>query len=332
MSISDLEKAFNNGSLHFNHSDLRINQSDSPELTAAKLYFSGKLAKTTDKTFQFFSQASTNYPNTDYGQLALLEGVKIDFFNRNYDQALVSLQKIKDCPEKDYWKIRSYYFKNRLNEMMESANTLFKRYPQSEYVPEIYCLILETYQNANKMSEFNIVKENFKYHKNYLDFEPFVLYNEGLLMEKQQLYSKALLSFNQLVEKYPSSQYRVNADDKIIIINKIVQQNKPELSETPQTIAQPQVPKGNQNKPVTCEKLEKGQAYLQYGVFALLKSAETYKKSLESQGITPFVIEKMINDKAHFAVIQGPFKDKTEAMEFLQKTKANNINSFLFIP
>ncbi len=333
VTISDIENAYVNGTLHINHSFLRLSSADEKDLSACKLYYTAKLNSVINKSKQFYAQAYQKASDDKYGQMANLELAKLDFFNREYDNALEKLKNLTLLNERFYWQARIYCMQKKWAHTIISVDNYLTNESKGDFALELNALLLDVYLAQNKPVEFHKVKEGMTKFDTYSDFEAYALYKEGLLFDKQNEPGKAIEKLRLLTEKYPKSQYRVFADDLILEYNKKNQHTvKVNTSETETITSQPQSPKPVSKKLVSFTELGKGKAYIQYGVFSTLKLAEKYKQQLEVRGINLFVISKMVNDKEYFALIQGPFTSKESANTFLTNVKSNNINAFLLIP
>lgn len=334
VTISEIENAYIDGDLHINHNFLRISASDNPDLLACKLFYNAKLNTLLSKGKTYYSQSYQKSPKSKYGQLSNMELAKLDFFNRDYENALEKLKNIDLITERYYWQARVYFLQKKWAHTIICAENYLDNEENGDFSLELRALLLDVYLVQNNLNAFLAVKEKMHTSSNFSDLEAYALYKEGLLYEKQNELSKANETLRLIVDKYPKSQYRVYADDLILDYNKRMQQTvKPAIAETETNISQPQIPKsGGSKKHISFSELEKGKSYLQYGLFSTPKAAENYKQQLESRGISLFVITKTVNDKEYFALIQGPFTSKESANTFLTNVKNNNINAFLFIP
>lgn len=330
-TIADIQNSYEEGALHSNHYLLRISPSDAKDLVSCKLFFTAKTAKTTDNAIQFYKRASQNESSCIYSQKAFLELAKLDFFNRDYISALDKLSKINLIDEKYYWQTRIYHIQKKLSIAAISANSYLSNKTDEPMAFEINCILFDIYLQQLKINEFSALKTKIKQYSNYRYYEAYILYKEALLYDKTNNYNYAIDTLKSIIARFPKSQYRVMADDLLIELNKkIVPQNKP--AEPNITISQPDAPKVNKNSLLDLSDLKKNKAYLQYGIFSTQKAGETYKTQLEAQGLKPFMITKFVNNKQHFAIIQGPFDSKNEANKFLNQINSNNINGFIFIP
>ena len=332
ISSSDIENKYEDGSLWNNQYLLRINPNEPKDLLTCKLYYSAKLAKNSESALNFYKKAALADPNAIYAQKANLELAKLYFLKRDYSTAQSHLEKINLLDEKHYWLARIYYNQNTYSNAVNSANTYINLNHDQYLSMDLSCLLFDLYSRQQKSGEFIQLKNKMNNNPGYKHFEAFILWKEAQMLEKNANYSSAIDILKLIVSRYPNSQYRVFADDMIIELNKKSQSQSKINEPNSASFTQPAVPKSTKNNLLNLSQLEKNKYYLQYNLFSTQKTAEQYKSQLEAQGLTPFIINKEVNSKSHFAVIQGPFLNKNEAVKFLNQLKSNNINGFIFVP
>ncbi|HOQ79596.1 MAG TPA: SPOR domain-containing protein [Candidatus Cloacimonadota bacterium] len=332
-TIQEIENAYQKGTLQLNSNLLLVNANDANNLSACKLFYTAKIHTNITSSKSIYNQAYTKGKQTKYGQMAYLELAKMDFFERKFDATLVKLKDLDELNERFYWQARTYFLQNKYLQTIVCVENYLDIEPNGEFALELNALLLDVYLKQNKPSEFLSVKQRMEKLKNYPDIEAYTLYKEGLLYEQANDLVKAMQCMKTLSQKYPKSQYRVYADDLVLTYNKKIQsQDNAKTYDDTQVVSQPVVPKASDKGTLSVASLEKGKPYIQYGLFSTKVAADNYQKQLDTRGIKAFVITKIVNNKEHFAVIQGPFTSRESANSFLTDVKNNNISAFLFFP
>ncbi|MCB5249660.1 MAG: SPOR domain-containing protein [Candidatus Cloacimonadales bacterium] len=332
-TIPGIENAYLDGSLNSNHAMLIQSSADPASLSACKLYYTAKLNANINNSIAIYEQAYKKDKQSKYGQLASLELAKIDFIHRDFEQSLEKLKDLNLINESHYWKARSYFQLKKYPQAIVSVENYLQTEPNGVFSLDLNCLLLDIYLLQEKRSEFLTVKQKLEKYSNYNDFEAYALYKEGLLYSLEEDFDKAIICMRTVVQKHPLSQYRVYADDLILEYNKktptVVKAQAPA---EPAEVIQPENPKMSDTDIPNFANMEKGKPFLQYGLFSTKLAATNYQKQLSTRGVNTFVVIKIVSNKEHYAVIQGPFTSRESASAFLSNVKSNNISAFMLFP
>jgi len=160
--------------------------------------------------------------NSFYGQNSLLELVKIDFFKREYQNAISLLKKIHDqnILDKQYWLAKSYLKLGKYQLSIISSQIFIAESEDNVKIEKAYFLIAEAYlQQKMHKRAFNTLESlrTSKYIKNNI---PLLHYKMGICKEKQAKFEQALMFYKKLKQDFPYHQYCYLAEDRIYNLNK----------------------------------------------------------------------------------------------------------------
>ena len=149
------------------------------------------------------------------------------------------------------------------------------------------------------------------------------------MLHEGQNNNRARALYSQVITEFPTSQFRVQAEDRMYAMRASV-----EAPATPPVTA---TPTPTQTTPVITnetvnryEDLTSGSFYIQFGVFSTENAARNYVSTLNRDGVTSFVITKPVEGRRLFAVVQGPFSTRADVQAAHTSFVTKNIQSFFF--
>ncbi len=262
--------------------------------------------------------------NSFYGQYSLLELAKLDFFKREYQNAILFLKKIHDQEilDKQYWLAKSYLKLGKYQLSIISSQIFIAESEDNVKIEKAYFLIAEAYlQQKMYKRAFNTLESlrTSKYIKNSI---PLLHYKMGICKEKQAKFEQALMFYKKLKQDFPYHQYCYLAEDRIYNLGK---DEKVELDLS-------QINSFRQEEPVEESKAATGEdlkIYLQIGAFGSEDRAEKLGKKVKVIGYEYIVFSKIKGNSKLFIVAAGPFDENDDLKKAIQKLKKNDLDSYV---
>jgi len=324
LSVKQMEDSFYEGNFEKNCKGQTVK---SPEEISCYDFFILK-SKNDLITMNKYLSIYSRYPDTFYGQMALLEAGKLYLLNRDYDAAQKNLEKIdaEIIPEKHYWLAHVEFKKANYDKAISYAQKYIidsKDKARSEVanfiIAESY-IQQEKYQRA--LNTLVYLQESAQIENSIalLHFKTGYSHeNTGNIDQATKYYKKVMLDF-------PYSKYAISAEKRMydlmysknINITDIntLDQNNPDINKD---LSAPE----NQIKSISHGN------YLQTGVFSTISNAENQKKRLNDLDFQSVVFEKIVNNKTFYAVAVGPVKDKKAVKKMTDKLKEKGFECFL---
>ncbi len=330
--ITQIESLFKSGMLTGNHNALVSKTTDSAEVLAAKTYYKALFNKNIQESLLLHTDNFTKHSKQFYGQLSGLQLSLIDFINKEYLKALNKLDKInhEDILDAVYWKAKINQNLQKYHEATNISLSFIKKSPSHNKTPYHWLIVLESAYYTKNLKSFEKYYNDFSKHSEFSNYQAYLMIYLGILYEtidKQPNIKKASEIYLSIINIFPESQYRIQAEDRLFALR--------DPSKSDNTVITPLPPVSNipvfNNKIVSrYDQLDKKKFYLQFGVFSTQKAADNYKSTLDKSAITSFVITKPVSGKTMYAVIQGPFEKRTEASEYQKLHTSKNYQSFPF--
>ncbi|MCK9330590.1 MAG: SPOR domain-containing protein [Candidatus Cloacimonetes bacterium] len=330
--LATIETLYKNANLNKNNKILIINLSDNQETQSAKMYYAALLDNNIQNSILLHSENFSNNTRQLYGQLSGLQLAIIDYINKEYSKALNKLEKINynDIPDALYWKIKITQLLQNHHEATNLSLSFIKKFPNHNKIPNIWLIVLESAYYNHNLTAFEKYLNDFAQSTEFINYKAYLLIYQGMLYE--MINTKASITtaidiYQTIINNFPQSQYRIQAEDRLFALN------KPGSTTNNTTTPIPPISQISafNNKIVSkYEQLDKNNYYLQFGVFSTQKSANNYKNILDKANIPCFVINKPVSGKTMYAVIQGPFNQKPDALNQQNTYDCKKYKSFLF--
>jgi len=318
--IENLEKIYRSGDLTSDSTLLLINETDPYPLIAAKQYYQAVLEGDLDKSLILHELNFQMMEKEFYGQLSGIQLIAIDFIKKDYEQALRKINKINadQLPEVLYWKAKILQTAQRYDEVITICQTHLTKYPQNHTQENMFVILLECFFYKKDLRAFEKNYDQFSHHSDFQGIQPYLLYLNALLYEELNT-ARARSIYQQIIATFPTSQYRVQAEDRIYSLRNAGQRN---------TIVAPQ--------PIDIDKVSRYEDlpstlyYIQFGVFAEESTAQKYVNSLAKDNIKAFYVSKPIEGKRLYAVVQGSFTTLRQAQGEEKKINQQKYKTFIF--
>ena len=259
-----------------------------------------------------------------YGQKSLLELAKLNFFKRDYKNAISLLKKIyhKDILDKQYWLAKSYLKLEKYQLSIISSQIFIAESEDNVEIENAYFLIAEAYlQQKMYKRAFNTLESlrTSKYINNNI---PLLHYKMGICKEQQGKFEQALMFYKKLKQDFPYHQCCYLAEDRIYNLKK---NDKLEIDLTEINTFRKEE-SVEETKAATGEDLK---IYLQVGAFGSEDRAEKLGKKVKIIGYKYVVFSKIKNSSKLYIVAAGPFDEKDNLKKVMQKLKKNDIDSYV---
>jgi tetratricopeptide (TPR) repeat protein len=360
--IKEIETAYKNGSLTMSSYLLEFKDKDNAELRSVKYYFKGILDSDLGKAIDTHTINFISYPTHYYGQLSGIQLIILDYINKDYNKALVNVERVNsyEVPDALYWKAKIFQALQRYDEAIAISQNFILSQDENQLIQKVWVIILECYYCKRDILNFDKYYEQFSKHKNFSEYKAYILYLQGLLNEKHNV-SKSLIVYDMVITEFPESQYRVQAEDRLLAIRNGMEyapdfplpsvDNTPVITiptppqniiipePTPITTTPTPVPTPTINViPNTTisnvefsryEDLPKKSYYLQFIATSVENSARNLVNTLKKENINVFYITKPVNNNRLFAVVQGPYESIQQAQE-AQKKIPKQYETFIF--
>ncbi len=320
--VQDCESAYNIGNL----SQLKT-LIDNPVVSDAEkacaAYYKALLAPSDQKAkLQVIFES---YPGTHYGKLALLEVAKINFFEREYNQAETALKGLKDSGlvEKSYWEAKNYERLGKYNLAVSSAQVFISQATDSVKIESTWFTIASAQMNKG---DYSTALKTLDMMRNSVDISniPLLWLKIGECQEKLGNLTMAINAYRKIMNEYRYTQYCYTAEDRL---HQLDDQNKADVDVTSFTTFDT----SNAQKPAEPEPIPDNalKYYLQVGAFGTQDNADRYKRQMITAGYPSITFTKIVNSKQLYVVATGPYRTKDEALDIKQKLSGEQINSLL---
>ncbi len=259
-----------------------------------------------------------------FGQRALLELAKFNFFKREYENAILLLKKIhhKEILDKQYWLAKSYLKTEKYQLSIVSSQIFVAESVDNVKIENAYFLIAEAYLEQQMYKRAFNTLESLRTSKYINNNIPLLHYKMGICKEKQGKFEHALMFFKKLKQDFPYHQYCYLAEDRIYNLQKNDKLDI-ELSEINTFRKEESV---EETKAATGQDLK---IYLQVGAFGSKENAEKFGKKVKVIGFKYIVFSKIKDNSKLYIVAAGPFDENDDLKKAIQKLKKNDINSYV---
>ena len=326
-TIEQLRTAYENNTLRYNDIMLTLSPNDSSSLIAAKNYFKAVLYTNFEQVLQLHTSNFYNYPNEIYGIMSGLQLISIDFINHDYNNAFEKLEKINtnSLPEVQYYKIKINQAILKFDVAISLGQDFINQHQGHNLIPYVWLIILESYYKKTDLQAFERNYRTFSCYREFDNYKPYLLYLNAYLLEESNL-SRARTLYSQIINEFPNTQYRVQAEDRLFTLrlnaDRSVPTTQTQPAQTPGTVVNTQVNR--------YEELTKNLFYIQFGVFSTESAARNYVNTLNRDNVQSFTISKPVGGRRLFAVIQGPYQTMEAAQLNQRNYNTRNHQTFIF--
>jgi tetratricopeptide (TPR) repeat protein len=321
--IMQIEQAYRDNNLSHSSSMLHVLDRDPPSLKAAKNYFLAVLNPDIQSALLTHSINFTTFPREYYGMLSGIQLISVDYINYEFEKALLKIDRIDTSviPEALFWKAKIAQTMQRYDEAIQISEYFIIHHADNHMHPNIWLIILECHFYQKNYALFDKNFEIFSAQSEFADYKPYLLFLSGMLSEDNDI-PRAGRIYSQIVTEFPTSQYRVQADDRLFQLRVI--------TDTPPPIP-PNANTQHTNIVVSrYEDLTPGGHYIQFGVFDIERNATNYVATLSRDRISTFCITKPVGGRRLFAVVQGPFPSQRAAQDVQMVYINKKIQTFIF--
>ena len=294
------------------------------KLTQEDQYKKAKTEKDGTAMKALYEKAYEEDHDSSFGQLSLLELAKLNFFKRDYENAVSLLKKIhhQKISDKQYWLAKSYLKLEKYQLSIISSQIFIAESEDDVIIENAYFLIAEAYlQQKMYKRAFNTL-ESLRTSKYISNNIPLLHYKMGICKEQQGKFEQALMFYKKLKQDFPYHQYCYLAEDRIYNLKK---DEKLEIDLSEINTFRKEKPKV-ESKAATGKDLK---IYLQVGAFGSEDRARKLGKKVKVIGYKYIVFSKIKNNSKLYIVAAGPFDENDNLKKAIQKLKKNDIDSYV---
>ncbi|MCF7858549.1 MAG: SPOR domain-containing protein [Candidatus Cloacimonetes bacterium] len=259
-----------------------------------------------------------------YGQQSLFELAKLAYFERDFKSSISKLKKIyhENITDKQYWLAKAYLKIGKNQLAIVSSQIYIAESDDRAKIENAYFLIADAYLQQNMYKRAYNTLESLRTSKYINNNIALLHYTMGICKEKQGKYTQALMFYKKLKQDFPYDQYCYLADDRIYNLGK---EKKLELDPLDITSFRKNDIEDD-TKAATGEDLK---IYLQVGAFSSEASARQYGEKIKVVGYNHIVFSKIKDSSKLYVVAAGPFDEKDDLKEIMQKLRANDFSFYV---
>jgi tetratricopeptide (TPR) repeat protein len=294
---------------------------------AGKLFYYDLLSNSN----QNYSILSNKYPETKFGQQAILMQGKRYFLQRDYDRAIKSFSKLNKSYKslQNYWLALSYFKNEEWRKAIIKAQRYISFSDKSYKKDKCYLIIAISYQN---LKFYDKAIHTFKFIRNNvfdIHFIPEIIYRLGICLERKGDSADALEEYSKIINNYSYSPFFIKTENRLSKKDKMkILKNSalisPILKDEKKSLAKIKPDAKQHNYFV------KGKYYIQAGAYSSKKYAEIQKNRILKLGLKPFIKLKKYGNKELLTVSLGPFNSKKKAVETNTKLKNKKIKAYIY--
>ena len=333
--INTIEREYKAMTLKSDSIILDLEALDNNEIRAAKFYYQAVLTSEMEVSKNLHSLNFTTYRTEFYGQLSGIQLISLDFVNKEYDEALRKTEQINSdrLPEVLYWKAKINQLKQDYDTAISISENFIRKHNDNHLVNQVWLIIFESNFYQRDTSAFEKNYQTFSKQSGFIDYNPYLLYLNGMLYEGLDN-TKARGLYTQIVSDFPTSQFRVQAEDRLFgLRSPSANQNSnlpPPIIPSPPPPVSVVQPTFRNSVVSRYEDLSMGEYYIQFGALEDEYRALNLVNLLKDENIDSFHITKPVSGRTWYAVIQGPYASHDFAVEAQNKLRSRRNQSFIF--
>lgn len=340
-----LESSYEQGKINEIASQISTLKPSSNEEKAFVLFLRAMVEnKSSQVSSGYLQQAISNYPNTKYGQLCMLQQAKLHVLQRQTGQAKTLLNKItsSQLSERYYWLAVCEDMADRPSAVISHAENYQRLQPRGEYLEESYYLIANAYIGQNKYQSAASTLTKLGAIKGYPTDAQYFHYLLGYSYHMAGNWQDALSNYQKGIQITRYSQVAHLIEDQIFEL-KAKYGSKVDLSflypfkkldileqvdsETPkQEVVEIETPPADAPLKIT-GKPGSG-LYLQTGRFGVEANARSIAHRIRSLKLPSGYYEDRSRKDVPWVTFSGPFKNADEQEQALKLLKDNQIDCF----
>jgi hypothetical protein len=300
-----LRQHFENQTLTLDNPLLTATRTDPSNIASARNYYRAMLTIDIERFKELHSENFRDYSFEFYGQQSAIQLVMIDFINREYESAWNKLAEVNTAriPNALYWKAKISQAQNDFTRAIEIIYNFMYIHPEHDLTPIFWVMLLEINSSQYNLTDFEHNLINFRENPRFSEFNAYISYLHGKLVENTNL-NLAREIYNNIITEFPSSQYRILAEDRLVAIRTLNQQEH-QVDEVAPERPLPAVTARR------VDELPSGTVFLQFGAFSTDVAARNFSTELNNQNIQTFPVFRGSDNR--FLVILGPFLAENEA-------------------
>jgi tetratricopeptide (TPR) repeat protein len=327
-------------------------QPESPEESSVVLYFKAMLSTEVDSVRNHFQSLISTYPQTPYGQQAMLDLGCLSLLDREYSKALEFFNSITDpgLTEKHYWIANTYLQKGDYSNAINSGNQFIRLNRTSSRLEDTYFLVTDAYISLNQFNNAITTLKKLLSQPDQIHDEQYLRYRYGYAAEMLGYRAEAISQYRQGYEINRFSQLAYLIEDRLfemyagpgpsidlsflyphselpppdIVLAEANKANKTIETENPDSTG---IIKPEDNK-IPADSTQSG-LYLQAGRFSVQANADRLGERIGKLGQPTRVLKSTQFRDISWLVIVGPYQTQLNAVSAKQLLMENEIESFI---
>ncbi len=300
-----------------------VNLFSQNDIELKQLFEKAKESNEQSKFIPIYENLSANYPDSYYGQLALLELAKIYVLERQYSNAIKSLKMIhhQDIADKQYWLAKAYLKEDKLQLAVVSAQIFISESDDNDKIENAYFIIAEAYIQQNMYKRAFNTLETLRTSKYINNNIPLLHFKMGNCKEFMGKFEDALICYKKLKKDFPYHQYSYLAEDRLFEMK----------SDNKINVSLSNINSYRQNEPKQETEVATGEykVYLQVGAFSSEERAIKLGKKVKQIGYDFIIFSKTKDNNELFVVAAGPFEKDKKLKEAMKKLEKNDLKSYV---
>ena len=340
-----LETSYEQGKINEIASQISTLKPSSNEEKAFVLFLRAMVEnKSSQVSSSYLQQVISNYPNTKYGQLSMLQQAKLFVLERRTGEAKTLLEKItsSQIPERYYWLAVCEDMVDRLASVISNAENYQRLQPKGEYLEESYYLIANAYLGQGKHESAVSTLNKLAAIRGYPTDAQYFHYLLGLSYHGAGNWQEALSNYQKGMQITRYSQIAYLIEDQLFELKskygarvdlgflypyqrlKILESVPAEEAE--QQVVEIETP--TVDAPLKLTGKPVSGLYLQTGRFGVEANARSIAHRIRSLKLPSGYYEDRGRKDVPWVTFSGPFKTVAEQDQALKILKDNQIDCF----
>ncbi|MEA1972920.1 MAG: SPOR domain-containing protein [Candidatus Cloacimonadota bacterium] len=293
---------FNNGKIEKVRDIITTFQPYTDEDKSFIMYYMAKIQMDKTSTKKYLEKLSDEYQEKKYGQLGLLELVKLNILEKDFFVAQNNLDKVDDnIYEKFYWQTNLFYHQKKYESAIEEAIKFIDKSENHDLIELSYLLMVQSKIEQKKYDEALEILAEFK-NSDYIEYQiAALLFKTGYCYEKTGKIEEAQNYYKKVINQFT---YTKHSNDSKYRLQKLKN-----ISNDNEIVSNDQVD----------DKDDGIKIYLQAGAFMSKKNAQRRVTQVKKLSFDSHIFE----EKGRYKVAIGPF-NRIEELQKAKKYLENN--------
>ncbi|MBW6514502.1 MAG: SPOR domain-containing protein [Candidatus Syntrophosphaera sp.] len=337
--FQNLANLYQSGRLDELASQLLSSKASNDEERALQSYLSAMLKTRKSESMPLLQQTADRYPNTHYGQLAMLERARIHILEREIAEAKALLQRIRSTEIRE----RFYWLGVCADALDDHASTIshcdqyLRLDPAGTYIGEAHYLLAGAYQEQGKYQSGITTLRKLEALPGHPRDEQYFYYRLGRLYQLAGNNREAMLQYKKGFELNRNSQVAFLIEDSLFEL-KERHGSAIDISFLYPYTAMDIIVPAEDAPPITTPDLTtelkldakpSGGFFVQAGRFSVETRASQLSLDIRAINLGASYFEDKANRSTPWVVVSGPYPSRTEADAVRQALIGKGIECFI---